>query len=104
MKSEHPIMPIPRTIRVESGPELSRLLDEADETPIVLEKDGARYCVTRVVLPVEADDIWAGYDGDRSLARLQSAAGGWSGLVDAETFKAYIAERRRTANRPYVKR
>ncbi len=79
-------MPAPRTIRIEPDSDLSRLLDEDDETPIVLEKDGARFRVTRVVLPIESGDIWAGYDPQRSLTKLQSAAGGWSGLVDAETF------------------
>ncbi len=31
------------------------------------------------------------------------AAGSWTGLIDAEEFKAYIRERRTTANRPSVK-
>jgi hypothetical protein len=31
------------------------------------------------------------------------AAGSWKGIIDAEAFKAYIRERRKTANRPSVK-
>ncbi|MHB8646759.1 MAG: hypothetical protein ACYDAR_13295 [Thermomicrobiales bacterium] len=31
------------------------------------------------------------------------AAGSWKGLIDGEQFKAYIRERRKTANRPSVK-
>lgn len=30
------------------------------------------------------------------------AAGSWKGLIDAEAFKAYISERRKTKNRPSV--
>lgn len=30
------------------------------------------------------------------------AAGSWKGLIDAEAFKAYLRERRKTANRPSV--
>lgn len=31
-----------------------------------------------------------------------SAAGSWKGIIDADTFKAYIRERRKIANRPSV--
>ena len=92
----------PKTIHVEPGSELERVLDEANETPVELEQRGVRYRLTRVPRPVEAEDIWADYDPQRALAQLQAAAGGWRGLVDAEAFKAYIHERRRTANRPSV--
>lgn len=94
----------PKTIRVAPGSELERVLAEADETPIELETHGVRYRVIRLRHPVEPDDIWAGYDAPQALATLQSAAGGWRGLVDAEEFKTYIAERRRTANRSSVTR
>ena len=103
MNSEDPVTSTTKTIRVEPGSELDRLLDEADETPVELEKSGVRYRVTRVAIPVEPDDIWAGYDPQRALKTLRSAAGGWTGLIDADAFKTYIVERRRTANRPSVK-
>ena len=38
----------------------------------------------------------------RSIEGIRAAAGGWRGLVDAEEFKAYIAERRRQPGRPPV--
>lgn len=39
----------------------------------------------------------------RSIEGIRKAAGSWKGLVDAEEFKAYIRERRRTKNRPPVR-
>lgn len=39
----------------------------------------------------------------RARASILAAAGSWKGNVDAEEFKKYIRERRRTANRPSVK-
>ena len=39
----------------------------------------------------------------RTLDGINRAAGAWKGLVDAEEFKAYIRERRRTKNRPSVR-
>jgi len=40
---------------------------------------------------------------ERTLEGINRAAGSWKGLVDAEAFKAYIRERRRTKNRPPVR-
>lgn len=42
----------PKTIQLESGSELSRLLKEAAETESVFEANGARYRVSRVEAPV----------------------------------------------------
>jgi hypothetical protein len=39
----------------------------------------------------------------RTLEGINRAAGSWKGLVDAEEFKSYIRERRRTKNRPPVR-
>jgi len=91
---EHPI----KIIEVEPDGELARLLDEADGGEIQLVRDGVRYRLAR-----ERDDIWAGYDLEKSLAGIRKAAGSWKGLIDAEEFKAYIRERRRTKNRPSVR-
>jgi hypothetical protein len=90
-----------KTIHVEPGSELARLLDEATEAPVVLERNGDRFRVEREV--ARADDVWADYDPQRALEAIMKAAGGWEGLIDAEEFKEYIRERRRTANRPSVK-
>ncbi len=103
MKDDYSDASTPRTIHVEPGSEFDRLLGDATETPVEFENRGIRYRVSRVATSAEPDDIWAGYDPGQALKSLQVAAGGWSGLVDAEDFKAYIAERRQTANRPSVK-
>jgi hypothetical protein len=39
----------------------------------------------------------------RSIEGIQKAARAWQGLIDAEAFKAYIREWRRTKNRPSVR-
>jgi hypothetical protein len=88
-----------KTIAVEPGSELDRLLEEALATTVVLLKnDGQRF-----LLQQASDDIWADYDPEASIRGIREAAGSWAGLVDAEAFKAYIRERRRTKNRPSVR-
>jgi hypothetical protein len=91
---------IPTTIFIEPGTDLDRALDEAGDNPVEFERRGIRYRVVRVLATVDNDDIWKGYAPERTVETLSAIAGGWVGLVDAEEFKAYIAERRRTANRP----
>ena len=86
-----------RTIEVEPGGELDRLLDEADAAPLRLVRNGVGYRLNR-----EAEDIWADYDPDVALAGILAAAGSWKD-IDAEAFKAYVRERRRTKNRPSVR-
>jgi hypothetical protein len=39
----------------------------------------------------------------RSTEGIRRAAGRWKDLMDAEAFKAYIRERRRTSSRPPVR-
>jgi len=50
-----------------------------------------------------APGIWEGYDPERARESILAASGSWQGIVDAEAFKAYIRERRRTKNRPSVR-
>ncbi|MGH2534260.1 MAG: hypothetical protein ACRDJW_18480 [Thermomicrobiales bacterium] len=87
-----------KTITVEPGTDLDRLLEEATTTTLVLVKDGQRFLLHRA-----PEDIWEGYDPEASIRGIWAAAGSWKGLVDAEEFKAYIRERRRTKNRPSVR-
>ena len=91
--------PEPKRIKVEPGSELARLLDEANETPLLLEKDGVLYQVT----PSGREDLWTGYDPKRVRAGLKESAGALSG-VDTEQLLADIhasREQRRTRdNRP----
>jgi hypothetical protein len=90
-----------KVIHVEPGSELDRALDEAGETPIELEKDGARYRLDRVNA-TESIDRPSAAQVALSIEGIRKAAGSWSD-IDAEAFKAYIRERRKTANRPSVR-
>ena len=88
----------PKTIDIEPGSDLDRLLDEAETTPLRLVRNGVRFRLDRE----EHDDVWASYDPEVARAGILAAAGSWKDL-DAEAFKAYIRERRRTKNRPSVR-
>ena len=60
----------PYRIQISADSELARLLDEAGDDPVVLEKNGKRYRL--VEEPV--DDIWAGYDPAQVKAALHNSA------------------------------
>lgn len=89
-----------RTIRVAPGSELDRLLETLDDTPVELERDGVHYRLDRVEKP-SAGTTLSDERIARSIAGIRKAAGVWDD-IDAEEFKAYIRDRRRTANRPSV--
>jgi hypothetical protein len=86
----------PKKIIVNPNSEVARLLDEAADRPLLLEKDGVRYRLDR-----EETDIWAGYDPEAAIEGIRAAAGSWKD-IDAEVFKAYIRERRKASSRPPV--
>jgi hypothetical protein len=88
----------PQTIEVTPESELGSVLDAAGAGPTRLVRNGIRFHLAR-----EGDDIWAGYDPVEARAGILAASGSWKGLIDAEAFKAYIRERRRTKNRPSVR-
>jgi hypothetical protein len=88
----------PQTIEVTPDSELDRLLDAAEEGPIRLVRNGVSFRLDR-----EEEDIWAGYDPEVARQSTLAASESWKGLIDAEAFKAYIRERRRTKNRPSVR-
>ena len=60
----------PLTITIDPDSELGRALVETDGLPIVLERNGARFRVTR-----EPDDPWANYDPEKVRAALRAVAG-----------------------------
>ena len=66
-----------KRIRIDPDSELARLLDEAGDTPVVLEKDGELYRL------VKEAEIGAGYDPQRTRAALRKSAGALRG-VDRE--------------------
>jgi hypothetical protein len=63
-----------KRIHITPGSELARLLEEAGEVPLLLEKDGELYRLSR------AEDIWAGYDPDKARAALLKSAGALRGV------------------------
>ena len=101
MKSEYPIMPTPKTIRVEPGSEIDRLLDETRDHPVELERRGIRFRITRMHEDVDTSrleftdehDIWAAYDPTKVLRAVRSSAGALHG-VDIDQLKRDLAEER----------
>ncbi len=55
----------PKTVQIEAASELGQLLEEAAETAIIFESNGARYRVNRVDAPAPADGV------PRSRKRLE---------------------------------
>ncbi len=84
-----------KTIEVEPGSELDRLLEEAAGQPIILVRDGARYRLQPESESTLADegDIWANYDPERTLRAFEEASGAFKNL-DTEAFIAEIHEQR----------
>lgn len=95
-----------RTIRVPPDSELSLLLHDAlaSGEPVTVDTGDAVYRVE--VEAAHANGSMARRPSpeevERSRAGIRDAAGSWRD-IDANAFKAYIRERRRTANRPPVK-
>jgi hypothetical protein len=89
----------PKKIKVPEGSSLAKLLTDAAVSPILLEKNGELYRLERMETE---DNTLSPEDVSRSKDGILKAAGSWQG-IDTEAFKAYIADRRHTANRPSVK-
>jgi hypothetical protein len=88
-----------KKITVPEGSSLAKLLTDAAARPILLEKNGELYRLERMETEGNTpspEEVTRSRDG------ILKAAGSWKGM-DTEAFKAYIAERRHTANRPSVK-
>lgn len=83
----------PRTIAVEPGGEIDRLLDEAAGRPLRLVRGNERYRLHR-----ESGDPWADYDPERAIAGMRAAAGGW-GDLDADALKAAVYRWREEGSR-----
>ena len=89
----------PRKIKVTPGSELANLLAEAGALPLLIEKDGELYRLDRMKKELKSPTA---EEVARSKEGILKSAGSWKD-IDTEEFKAYIYERRRTANRPSVK-
>jgi hypothetical protein len=88
-----------KKITVPEGSSLAKLLTDAASRPILLEKNGELYRLERME---DKDTVPSPEDVARSREGIREAAGSWKD-IDTKAFKAYIAERRHTANRPSVK-
>lgn len=89
----------PKKVKVTAASDLAKLLRDAAARPIVLEKNGELYRLERME---HEDTTLSPEDVARSREGILKAAGSWKD-IDTDAFKAYIAERRHTANRPSVK-
>ena len=109
----------PKTIEVEPGSEVDRLLDEAAEAPLRLVRGQDEFGLQSVSgnrRAILGEGMSSASEDDhktiarlleqppsaeqvaRSIEGLRRAAGSWKD-IDAEAFKAYIRERRRTSSR-----
>ncbi len=84
----------PLTIKVDPQSELGRALDETDAAPVVLDRGGVRFRVSR-----DDDDPWANYDPEKVRAGLRKFAGMIS-PEDAERLKEAIYRGREEGTRP----
>lgn len=89
----------PDRIRIPPDSDLARGIKSAGES--ILVDTGER--TYRLTIDPEALSPPSIAEVAQSQAGIREAAGGWEGLVDAEAFKTYIAQRRRTRNRPAVR-
>jgi hypothetical protein len=88
-----------KKITVSEGSSLAKLLTDAATRPILLEKNGELYRLERMETEgktLSPEEVTRSRDG------ILKAAGSWQGM-DTEAFKAYISDRRHTANRPSIK-
>lgn len=85
----------PRRVHIEDiDNDIDALLDSADTGPVLIERHGAMYRVSRA-----DDDIRSGYDAERALRALETAAGSWSD-IDADALIAELYEAREVGSRP----
>jgi hypothetical protein len=84
-----------RTVKVEPGSELDRLLNEAAGLPLLLEKDGVLYRLEKD----GPEDIWAGYDPRKARRALDETTGSWADL-DTDAVIAGIYRGRAEGSRP----
>lgn len=79
-----------KTIEVEPGSELDRLLEEANGKPLVLVRDGVRFRIER---EDAKEDIWANYDPERVRQALRASAGALA-HIDVDELRADIRSQR----------
>ena len=88
-----------KKITVPEGSSLAKLLTDLGSRPILLERNGELYRLERME---NKDKAPSPEEVTRSKDGILEAAGSWKD-IDTEAFKAYIKDRRQTANHPSVK-
>ena len=83
----------PRTINVDPDSELSHLLDEATDAPVILAREGVRYR-----LSID-DDPWAAYDPEAVREAVRAIAGSIT-PEEGERLKAELYRAREEGTRP----
>src|SRR5262245_23132760 len=93
----------PQMIDVSTGVNIDELLADADESPVLLSKNGAVYQLTR---EDKANDIWYGYDPERVRQALDEVAesGGILDGIDIDKWIADIYEAREQGSRHNFRR
>jgi hypothetical protein len=82
-------------IHITDESDLAQLLDRAGEQPVLLEKDGVVYRLSLA----DPDDLWAGYDPERSRRILSELAGSIT-PEEGERIKELIYRGREEGTRP----
>lgn len=80
-------------IHIPDDSPMARLLDDASDAPVQIERHGVMYRLTR------DDDPWAGYDPEVARAGMASAAGTLT-PSEASALKAHIYRARDEGTRP----
>lgn len=85
-----------KTIKVTSESTVDELFTDADSSPVVLERNGVRYRLSR---EDAKPDIWEGYDPERARQVLDDVAGIFSD-IDVDRWIADIYDAREKGSRP----
>lgn len=93
-------------IKINPDSELAHGLQEAarSQRPMRVDIGAAIYSVAADEEPAGALPVPTSAQTAATIAAITQVAGSWTGLVDAEEFKRYLGERRKTANRPSLQR
>jgi hypothetical protein len=84
----------PLTITIDPDSELGRALGDTNISAVVLERNGARFLVTR-----DPDDPWADYDPEALRAALRAVAGTLT-PDEGERLKELVYRGREEGTRP----
>ena len=84
----------PRRIHIDPGTEIGKLLDEARSRPVLLEKDGVLYRVSKA----QGEDIRAGYDAEAVKKALPESAGAFAGSDTVQLKRDILLQRKQDSH------